>query len=75
MIPVTSSMLSSFVTTRIPSGGLVLSALSSFISRRNTAGVTDFTQTNKVSTHREHLIEVFDATHHDNEVESRMRVV
>lgn len=42
MTPVTSSMLSSFVMTRIPSGGFVLSSLSSFISRRNTAGITDF---------------------------------
>ena len=53
MIPVTSSILSSFVTTRIPSSGFVLSSLSSFISRRNTAGVTVFFEGNETSAHRE----------------------
>jgi len=40
MIPVTSSMLSSLVTTRMPSGGEFLSSTSSRIKRRITAGVT-----------------------------------
>ena len=73
IIPVTSSMLSSFVTTRIPSGGFVLSSLSSFISRRNTAGVTDYFQPNRTSEHRASAIEHFDATYHDGEAESRRR--
>lgn len=42
MIPVTSSMLSSLLTTRIPSGGLVWSSPSSRMMRRMTAGVTDY---------------------------------
>jgi hypothetical protein len=42
MIPVTSNMLSSLVTTRMPSGGLVRSSFNSFMIRRNTAGVTDW---------------------------------
>lgn len=71
MIPVTSSILSSFVTTRIPSGGFVLSSLSSFISRRNTAGVTVFFQTNKMLVYRTYFVEYFDTTDHDDETESR----
>lgn len=37
-IPVTSNMLSSLTTTRIPSGGFVRSSFSSRIKRRRTAG-------------------------------------
>ena len=42
IMPVTSSILSSLVTTRIPSDGLFWSSANSRISRRITAGVTDY---------------------------------
>ena len=71
IIPVTSSILSSFVTTRIPSGGFVLSSLSSFISLRNTAGVTVCFQVNEASAHRARAIKCFDATDHDGETRLR----
>ena len=41
-MPVTSNILSSLTTTRMPSGGLVRSSLSSRIRRRRTAGETDY---------------------------------
>ena len=40
IIPVTSSISSSLVWTRMPSGGLFSSSLSSRMTRRNTAGET-----------------------------------
>ena len=41
MIPVTSSMSSSFICIRMPSGGFFSSSLSSRMTRRMTAGGTD----------------------------------
>lgn len=42
MMPVRSSMLSSFTTTRMPSGGSVRSWFNSRMSRRMTRGDTDW---------------------------------
>ena len=43
------------------------------MSRRNTAGVTDYFQANRTSTHSTCAIEDLDATHHNDEVKLRRR--
>lgn len=43
------------------------------MSRRNTAGVTDYLQPNGTSGRHPSAIEHFDATYHDGEIESRRR--
>lgn len=43
------------------------------MSRRNTAGVTDYFRANKTSAHRAPAIEHFDAAYHDDEAELRRR--